>query len=941
MYQTITGTTQPGFAGSTRGQWRRTFNGAVGSAVGNIVDSNEGFEEMKVDYVTNSAEYGQLAEISVVTRSGQNELHGSGYWTYVTPAFRASNPFTSTRSGTINHRYGFTVGGPMYIPKIYNGRNRTFWFVGANTIGSSGSQVNLNASVPIAAWREGDFSGLGLQIRNPLTGEIYPNGRIPASAINPVSRRIQDRFYPLPNFGDGNTFTSNNYRESFVAPFGRELRGMMRLDHRFSDKDYVYSSYAFYQGKGNFWQSSLPTVGYGTTFRRQKMFTLNYTRTFSPSVLNEARFGYSYNNNPQNPPLVGLDIARDFGLQGLAPDLPNVKGVYQVSFSGLGLSPITHTNNWSNPGNLTKDPNFQNIVTYYRGKHTFKAGATWSKDVFLHYGAPANLFGFGTFANTYTRVPGVANSGHAYADFLLGIPTSAARAFPPRLQDTTSRRLEGFFQDDWKITPRLTLNLGIRYEHHRPSEEQSGLASIFDVNTGKIVVPDKGMSLVSPLMPTGYVDVISASGIGLPNTLLKTDTNNFAPRFGFAYRPFAKSNTTVVRGGYGIYYDNAVPDLTVGGVPFAITEPTFTNTTAPSVVLPWVFPATGGRGPATVNLPVAVNPNLQTPYSQQWNLTIEHERWDTGFRLSYIGTNTRQMWYGRNINAPVVDDRLFINKPRMFPNYPAINYNDNGANHNYHAMNVEITRRMKNGLTLQSTWTWARDVGDVVHATGTAIGVIQNPYNRSAERGPYSGIPTHRWVNYAIYELPFGKGKKWMTSASHIVDAVAGGWMLSVIGFIQTGQFLTANYSMPDPTGTAYTTSGNRPLVTIRPDAIRNPHLENPTVDRWFDPSAFQAPPIGRFGNSSPGGIIGPGENMWHAGIYKYYQFPGSERAPKLRIELTATNAFNHPNWSNPNTLISNPTAAGTITSVGGPNGGSLGDKAGPRELMLGLRLEW
>lgn len=941
LYQTIAGTTQPGFAGSTRGQHRRTFNGAVAGAIGNIVDSNEGFEEMKVDYVNNSAEYGQLAEISVVTKSGQNDLHGSGFWQYGTPAFRASNPFTSARSRTVNHKYGFTAGGPLFIPKAYNGRNRTFWFVEGDTDGNSATRVNLNATVPAGVWRSGDFSGLGIQIRNPLTGAVYADGKIPASAINPVSRKVQERFYPLPNYGDANTFAARNYRDSFTAPSGSNTRAMMRLDHRLSERDSLYASYALYQGKGAFWQSQLPTVGYNRTFRRQKVFNLNYTRTFSPSLLNEARFGYSYNNNPQNPPINGLELVRDLGLQGLAPDLPDIKGIYQLSFSGLGLSPVTLSSNWSNPGFLTKDPNLQETLTYYRGKHSFKIGGAWTRQVFMRLGAPSNLFGANTFANTYSRVPGVTNSGHAYADFLLGLPTSASRGFPPLLQHTTSPRYELYFQDDWKVTPQLTLNLGIRYEKQPHWLEQSGRQSIFDVESGKIVVPDEGLAKVSPLMPKGYVEVTSAGSVGLPGRLLRTDGNNFAPRFGFAYRPFAGSNRTVVRGGYGIYYDNALLDLTVVGVPFSIAEPTFTNTNVPTLVLPQVFPASGVNGPATVSLPVAVNPDLQTPYSQQWNLTMEHERWDIGFRVSYIGTNTRQMWYARNVNAPFVDERLFINKPRRFANYPAINYQDNGANHNYHALNVEAKRRMKNGLNFQSSWTWARDVGDVIWATGITVGFIQNPYDRRAERGPYTGIPTHRWVNYAIYELPFGKGKKWMSAAPRAMEALAGGWMISMIGFLQTGQFLTATYTMPDPTGTTYTTSGNRPLVTIRPDALRDPHISDPSVNRWFDVGAFQAPPIGRFGNSSPGGIIGPGENLWHAGVYKYFKFPGGERAPKLRVDLTAINAFNHPNWNNPNTTVSNPITAGTITGVGGPNGGSLGDKGGPRELQLSLRLEW
>jgi hypothetical protein len=322
------------------------------------------------------------------------------------------------------------------------------------------------------------------------------------------------------------------------------------------------------------------------------------------------------------------------------------------------------------------------------------------------------------------------------------------------------------------------------------------------------------------------------------------------------------------------------------------------------------------------------------PYSQQWNLTIEHQRWQTGFRVSYIGTNTRQMRYNYNINSPVVDDRLFINKPRPFPRYPGISFFDNGANHNYHGFTIESERKLSRGLYFQLGYTWARDVGEV-------DGSIENPFDRRRDRGVDQSIPTHRVTNAMIWQLPFGKGRKWLAAAPRGLDLVVGGWEISAITYFQTGMFLTPTISLPDPTGTAFTTSGNRPLITIRPDQLRDPHISNSSISRWFDTGAFAAPPIGRFGNAARGQVIGPGTNVWHMGFHKHFRFSENPRVPTFRAEMTATNIFNHPNWGNPNTNLSATGAVGTISSVGGPNTASTGDQAGNRSWRLGLRIEW
>jgi len=552
-----------------------------------------------------------------------------------------------------------------------------------------------------------------------------------------------------------------------------------------------------------------------------------------------------------------------------------------------------------------------------------KAGALVARTRFSDHQASNNLFGNLTFSNRFT--------GHPYADFLLGIPTTAARAFPPLRIDRTRWNYDLFVTDDFKIRPNLTVNAGVRYELHPGWAEETGRQSLFDATTGKIVVPDGALSLVSPLMPRGYVDVIEAGQAGYHSSrLLKDDTNNVAPRIGIAYRPWG--NDTVIRAGYGIFYDIIPRTVSTGAAPFVVNEPSFTNPTgAPTVILPRVFPASVG-GPTQVSLPSATRRDLRTPYSQQYNLTIERQQWNTGFRVSYIGTNTRQGEWGRNINQPVPDTRRFIDKPRLFPNYPAITFIENGAGHDYQSVTLEMERRYARGVAYQFSYVFAKDIGDLERGE-----TAENARDRRRERGRWLDIPAHRVAGYVLYELPFGKGKPFLTSASRLVDAVAGGWELTLVYQLHSGQFLTPLWTGPDPTGTAFTSSGTPAQVTIRPNVLRNPNLPESerTTSRWFDPTAFAPPTPGSFGTAAKGIIHGPGSTIWNAGLAKYFDLTGGLR---MRWEITATNLLNTPNWSNPAVNISSLAQVGVISGVGDV---SDLDASGPRAFRMGLRLDW
>ncbi len=929
------------FAGSTGNEnnWSidgTTMNDGQGWAIGPQLNYIESFQEVKVDMANNTAEFGAIGHVDVVTKSGTNELHGSVYDTFMTPGLRARNFFaTGIWTGRF-HIFGGSVSGPVYIPKVYNGKNKTFFFFSMERSAGNASFTNLNPTVPIAAWRQGDFSGLRdeggnpITIYDPTTGSPFPDNKIPAGSINNVSKLIQDQYYPLPNFGDPNVFQANNYREIKTMPWSVPVSRTLRLDHHFSDKNFVYGRAIITNGPATWWESNLPTVGLHRQTRPTRSATVSYTHVFSASLINEARWGMDYNNIPSEGPVRGYDEVKRLGLTGLAPNLPDVPGLLQVNWSGIGLQGISQDNG-NNPGFRNHNEQWMDHVSWFRGRHTFKFGVDLARVEGDDFSIPGNLFGGVNFSNKFTSLNKAGEvGGHPYADFLLGIPTYSSRAFPSLLLERNRWQYATYFADEFKVTPSLTLNVGLRYQLHQPWRENHGRMSIFDIGSGSIVVPDTSIAQISPLFPTSYVNVVSASSAGLPSeTLIRPDKNDFAPRISLAWRPFG--NNTVLRAGYGIFYEVTPFDFTSSGSPFQLAEPGFTNPADnPLVILPRVFPDRAIGSPyATVNLPSAVNPGLITPRSQQYNATIEHQQWNTGFRLSYIGTAQRQGSYSYNYNSPIPDDRPFTAKARPFQQYPEIMYRTNGAGHQYHGLSAEVKRSMVKNLYFQAAYTLARDRYDAFR-----WGTIENPFDRHREVGNAFDMPRHRVTANWVWDLPFGKGRKFGGNVNRWVNLIAGGWVLSGTYAFHSGNFLTPLWSGPDPNGIAYTES-DAPWVTIRPDQLRDPNLPSGerTIERWFDTSAFVAPQKGHFGNAAKGTIRGPRSNVLNAGIQKELIF--SERG-RVILEMTSRNVLNHANFNNPGTDISDTSGVGRISWAGG-----ISDDGGPREERLGLRIEF
>jgi hypothetical protein len=468
------------FAGSRANQSNWAIDGVTFSdgventQIGPLANYIESFEEIKIDISNNTAEFGTIGQVTMISKSGTNDLHGNVFDYYSTPWFRARNPFALARGTGISHVPGGSVGGPVHLPKLYSGRNKSFFFFSFET--SRGSPVVdlLNPGVPIPAWRQGDFSRLpgGSLIYDPQNSQPFPGNRLPANRINATSTKIQDRFYPLPNAGDPNVFATRNYVEQKIRPRDPSTYWTTRGDHRFSQRDSVFGRFTFQRAYNRTYEGNLPTIGRRIQQRDNRAAAISHTHTFRPTLLNEFRWGFALNNNPVAGPINGPAIVKELGLVGLANDLPDVSGILKVNWSGVGLQGITQPD-YTRPGFRNHLQEFQDHVSWFRSRHNFKAGFNLARVEWDSLSANANLFGSVTFSNRFTTLNNAAQHGHPYADFLLGIPTSSARAFPPLRVDRNRWQYDLYFIDDFKVTQKLTVNLGLRYELHKGWRENN------------------------------------------------------------------------------------------------------------------------------------------------------------------------------------------------------------------------------------------------------------------------------------------------------------------------------------------------------------------------------------------------------------------------------------------------------------------------------------
>ncbi len=580
-------------------------------------------------------------------------------------------------------------------------------------------------------------------------------------------------------------------------------------------------------------------------------------------------------------------------------------------------------------------------VSWVTGRHTIKAGVDIQQ---VEYEDQISFFdgeelGRYEFDGSFT--------GNAFADFLLGVPRFTGYILPAPDVNPYATYFAFFAQDDWRPTATLTINYGLRYDLRPPMKDRSNQLGNFDREFpgGRIIVSDaEGLAKVPAFVRNSVPNTpfVTAADAGIPETLRFTDKNNFNPRVGFAWRPSA-DNRTVVRGGVGLY---TVPLL--GSVNYSMVAtvtaaaPAFSN----SPTNPFVFPNISSAATAQNSVPVgtldfrrANQMDMKDPQTVQWNLTVERDLgWDTGLRISYVGSSTRDLIWSPDLNQVAANTQGYaaVASTRPFPDWNVVTTRDNDPRARYHAIGAAASKRFSRGASFDVSYTLAKHESD---ASGTV------PQNFAAENGAttvdlfrgdadYGPVPftrRHRFVGTFLYELPIGRSRTYMSDIGRGLDALVGGWDVTGVLLLQSGPFLTPFFSNGDPSGTGTTVRGF--TSAQRPDAAGDGNLDNPTVAAYFDQSAFTRPAnnIGRFGNAPVGTLIGPGTSVFSMTLGKRIALAGRTH---IRGEIAFSNLFNVENLDvNPSTLNITSSSFSRVTAT------QTVDQAGPRTIQFSLRV--
>jgi hypothetical protein len=872
--------------------------------------SVDAISEFKIDSNNQKAEFEGSVAVTVVSKSGTNELHGSALWFNRNKEFAARYYFThppTPKPPYNRNEFGYTVGGPVIFPGAYDGRNKTFFFHSYEGLRER-TAPNYVTSVATQAMREGDFTGLPV-ILDPLAGTPFPGNRVPASRIDPRAKTLIE-YVPLPNTpGLGPAGTLSNYRWT-ISNISDINRYGLRLDHRFNEKNSIWVNLNYSKGYPYFVAVGYPPKygnwangGYST---QSANFTWNYAA--SPSTLNEARYVYFRHAS------VRQGLNRDFDPRSLFPTL------YPVAYGGLPNINITNhisigDYGGGDPGTQLT-PQFIDNMTLVRSKHTIKFGVDIARHKAL---SPPFVAGMGAglannaalgrfdFNGRYTLDDKTksAQPAHAFADFLLGYPYRAYRSTTSPNLLFLGPRTSFFIQDDWQVSPRLTVNFGLRYMYQTPWYERNNTISNFDFNTGKLVIQsDRMPSQAQPRLVQAY-PIVLASEAGLPVRDIQPDRNNWGPRIGVAWRPFGNART-VFRGGFGVYY-NFLP-VFIGfrqrgfnNPPFLLAESFEADPSyRPSITLAAPFPGGGAISP-NPSL-TAVQKNIRNSESYQWNITAERElRRNLGLRISYVGNHSTHLpWYNYSINLSKQQIAGALQPYRPYQPWSDILMLAGGGNSILHQLQVEAIQRYSSGLSFQIEYSWNRSLDDV-----PIVGGPQDPYNARADRGNSDQVRRHIFTFAGSYELPFGPGKRFLTSSHPLAKHLLGGWQVASIMYLRTGTPFSPSFTA--------TLAGWR---GGRPDRVKDAPLypQKKTMDQWFNPAAFTVPAPYTYGNAARNLLFTPGDIVIDLSGLK--DFALAERV-KLQFRAEFFNAPNHFNWGGPAANISVPASVGRITSGG------------------------
>lgn len=872
------------FNGARAGQSEIMFDGMSSARLNTPLAGNPNTmdmtSEIKVHSSNNSAEFSSPGVVNLVSKSGTNAFRGTAFYYHSRDRWNEKNRFQAARTPLKRHDSGVTLGGPLVVPRAYDGHNRTF-FMFSYWREQNPGKTFFSGQVPTAAMRNGSLSPMGGTIKDPRTGQPFAGNIIPTDRISPIAQRIQNRFYALPNVGDPNAFVPRNWQEN-VDRTSTEDRFDLRIDQRIGAKNLLFARFGW---KGLVSQPlpSTPLVGLVDGWRAHANFVLSDTHMFTDRLINEFRTGFTRGGNRQLAGLRGRDIINELGLTGY-PD-SDFRGIPSFVISGMPAIGFGVPNNLDDHNDIYQATD---TLTWTRSNHTLKGGVDVQRNKAYGLDTPDEVFGTLTFNGAIT--------GNAYADFLLGLPARARRATYLGARSKHGLDVNAFMQDTWRLHPRLTLEYGVRYEYQFPFHDADNLMYNFDPATGNLAVPDGtlGSPKINPLLPP-TVKIVSASSAGFPQLLRNPHKGNVVPRAGLAWR---LNDRTALRGGYGMFIDSFGTYVApvVSSPLFGYTAEFVNTATSQPFTLANPFGTGSGTLAGTLEAGTSsaptFNPRIENSRLHQWSVTIERQIRNWGVRASYIGTRSTNLTYTRNLNLPPPSPTPFNTSRRVYPQFANVFYSDNGPglHTQYHGLQADVERRFGRGFYVQAAWTYSRLIEDVEDGGREMGPTILNPYDVGSERARAAFNPTHRINGAVVWEVPIGRGRRYLSSANAAVNAIAGGWRVSSLFYYDTGRFWTPTFTGADPSGTGVT-------GTQRPDRIANGNLpaDQRTADRWFDITAFVALPnnIGRFGNSGRNVIEGPSSKLVHLSVAK--GFGGPERR-NLQVQINALNVFNIEN---------------------------------------------
>ena len=904
-------------AGSTAGEDYYNVDGIssnstlYGNADGPAFPSYDIVQEVKYDAVDNKAEMGQLLNITVITKSGTDHIHGSIFEHFGNQDLQAQSYFSATNPPYTDNDFGGGIGGPIVRGKLY--------YTAAYEGLRDNQPLAISPNVPTSLFRNGNFGQLLTQatpitLKNPYTGGTFPGDVItPGSAPLETSQSLaaqmwQAQFYPQPNYGAA-TLLTTNFRQT-VPQSIYSNRFDLRFDANLTPKNSAFLRFTYNRASPEILDSGYPPAETGYRIQIRKTFSgvVSDTWILTPHIVNVFKVGAEWSNNHFHPLLTGQSIVNALGIQGLPVSPPDATGFPAITISGTTAVGQVGPANGTEQNNQVIDQ-----LTYQRGTHTIKGGFEFRPQEGTQPYYPS--FGTYTFNGTYT--------GYAYADFLLGLPQATTYTYDRPTEYARQYFLSGFIQDDWRARPNLMISYGLRYDFDSEPIDKYNTVSNFDptiANTGAIVVPD-GVNYQPYLIPgfpsTATIPIVSASSRGFPRGLRYPFKAGLFPRFGFALNLNPK---TVVRGGYGIYNDDITIDLfnDLYQAPFGGTV-SYTNTPLPVGGTAWT-PAITLTNPLSASAQTSllgavtitgIDKNVRNPYVQQWNLTIERDLgFHTGLRVSYIGSTTLDLLYGRNLNQLAANPtpNSFSQAKTSFPAFKTVKQESNGGVQNYHALTVEANRHMTHGLLYEAAVTVAKNLTDDPSTSDAENGVVaEDTYNFMRQYGNEQYTPRIQFVSNLLYDLPFGPGHEFL-GKNNLASKLLGGWQLSAAYLANTGNYLTPMFAGKDPTNiNAFGGSVSKGLVS--PKAVGKQSINN-----WFNPAGYAIPAAGQFGNAGYGILKGPDSQVLNAALFKSFPLV---RKTSLEFSGSFSNVLNHPNFGNPDVTITD-SSAGKITSVQG-----------------------